>query len=52
MKLEDYFQEGKEWKLRLHEKRGKLHVVPAHDWPWVTTTPLLTQAALQIVALV
>jgi integrase/recombinase XerD len=30
MKLEDYFQEGKEWKLRLHEKRGKLHVVPAH----------------------
>jgi integrase/recombinase XerD len=30
LKLEDYFQEGKEWKLRLHEKRGKLHVVPAH----------------------
>jgi integrase/recombinase XerD len=30
MKLEDYFAEGKEWKLRLHEKRGKLHVVPAH----------------------
>lgn len=30
MKLEDYFPEGKEWKLRLHEKRGKLHVVPAH----------------------
>lgn len=30
MKLEDYYPEGKEWKLRLHEKRGKLHVVPAH----------------------
>ena len=30
MKLEDYFPEGKEWKLRLHEKRGKRHVVPAH----------------------
>jgi len=30
MKLEDYFAEGKEWKLRLHEKRSKLHVVPAH----------------------
>ena len=29
MKLEDYFAEGKEWKLRLHEKRGKRHVVPA-----------------------
>ena len=30
MRLADYFPEGKEWKLRLHEKRGKLHVVPAH----------------------
>jgi integrase/recombinase XerD len=30
MNLGDYFAEGKEWKLRLHEKRGKLHVVPAH----------------------
>ena len=30
MTLADYFPEGKEWKLRLHEKRGKLHVVPAH----------------------
>jgi integrase/recombinase XerD len=30
MKLDDYFAESKEWKLRLHEKRGKLHVVPAH----------------------
>jgi site-specific recombinase XerD len=30
MKLKDYFSEGKEWELRLHEKRGKLHVVPSH----------------------
>jgi integrase/recombinase XerD len=30
MRLADYFPEGKEWKLRLHEKRGKLHVGPAH----------------------
>jgi site-specific recombinase XerD len=30
MLVEDYFREGKEWKLRLHEKRGKLHVVPAN----------------------
>ena len=30
MKLEDYFPEGKEWKLRLHEKLFKLHVVSTH----------------------
>jgi hypothetical protein len=28
--LTGYFPERKEWKLRLHEKRGKRHVVPAH----------------------
>jgi len=26
----DYFPEGKRWKLRLHEKGGKEHVVPVH----------------------
>jgi integrase len=31
MLVEDYFREGTEWKLRLHEKRGKLHVVPANQ---------------------
>ena len=30
MKVEDYFPEGKRWKLRLHEKGGKEHVVPVH----------------------
>jgi site-specific recombinase XerD len=30
MKVEDYFPEGKRWWLRLHEKGGKLHRVPAH----------------------
>jgi integrase/recombinase XerD len=30
MKIEDYFPEGKRWKLRLHEKGGKEHVVPVH----------------------
>lgn len=30
MRLEDYFQEGKRWWLRLHEKGGKRHEVPAH----------------------
>jgi integrase/recombinase XerD len=30
MKLEDYFAERKEWKLYLHERSGKLHVVQAY----------------------
>jgi len=30
MRVEDYFQSGKKWDFRLHEKGGKLHEVPAH----------------------
>lgn len=30
MKVEDYYPEGKRWWLRLHEKGGKRHEVPAH----------------------
>jgi integrase len=30
MKVEDYYPEGKRWRLRLHEKGGKEHVVPVH----------------------
>jgi len=30
MKVEDYFQNGKRWWIRLHEKGGKRHEVPAH----------------------
>ena len=30
MEVEDYFPEGRRWKLRLHEKGGKEHVVPRH----------------------
>jgi integrase/recombinase XerD len=30
MRVEDYYQEGKRWWFRLHEKGGKLHQVPAH----------------------
>jgi site-specific recombinase XerD len=30
MKVEDFFPEGKRWWLRLHEKGGKRHEVPAH----------------------
>jgi site-specific recombinase XerD len=30
MNVADYWQNGKRWWLRLHEKGGKLHEVPAH----------------------
>jgi integrase/recombinase XerD len=30
MRVEDYFQSGKRWWFRLHEKGGKRHEVPAH----------------------
>ena len=30
MNAEDYYQQGKRWWLRLHEKGGKFHEVPAH----------------------
>lgn len=30
MRVEDYFQDGKRWSFRLHEKGGKRHKVPAH----------------------
>lgn len=30
MSVEDYYQDGKRWWFRLHEKGGKLHMVPAH----------------------
>jgi integrase len=30
MNVEDYYQQGKRWWLRLHEKGGKHHEVPCH----------------------
>jgi integrase/recombinase XerD len=30
MRSEDYYPQGKRWRVRLHEKGGKLHDVPAH----------------------
>lgn len=30
MRVEDYYPEGKRWWLRLHEKGGKRHEMPAH----------------------
>ena len=30
MDVEDYYQQGKRWWLRLHEKGGKHHALPVH----------------------
>ena len=30
MRVEDYYQQGKRWFVRLHEKGGKLHTLEAH----------------------
>jgi site-specific recombinase XerD len=30
MRVEDYFPKGKRWWVRLHEKGGKVHEMPAH----------------------
>jgi hypothetical protein len=30
MRVDDYYPEGKRWWLRLHEKGGKRHEMPAH----------------------
>ena len=30
MNIEDYYQNGKKWFIRLHEKGGKEHTMPAH----------------------
>jgi integrase len=30
MNVEDYYPQGKRWWVRLHEKGGKLHDIPAH----------------------
>ena len=30
MRVEDYYPEGKCWWVRLHEKGGKRHEMPAH----------------------
>ena len=30
MRIEDYFENGKRWWVRLHEKGGKRHPVPCH----------------------
>jgi site-specific recombinase XerC len=33
MRVEDYYPQGKRWWVRLHEKGGKRHEMPAHHNP-------------------
>jgi integrase len=30
MQVRDFFPQGRQWRVRFHEKGGKLHIVPAH----------------------
>ena len=39
MNVEDYYRQGKRWWLRLHEKGGKFHQVPAHHNAEAYLTP-------------
>lgn len=46
MAVEDYFQQGKRWWFRLHEKGGKRHDVPAHHKAEEYVDAYLTEAGI------
>jgi integrase/recombinase XerD len=46
MKVEDYYQNGKRWWIRLHEKGGKFHEIPAHHNAEAYLDDYLTAAAI------
>jgi site-specific recombinase XerD len=46
MSVEDYYQQGKRWWLRLHEKGGKRHEVPAHHNAEAYVDAYLTAAGI------
>jgi site-specific recombinase XerD len=47
MRVEDYYQNGKRWWFRLHEKGGKLHDVPAHHNAEAYTDAYLDAAGIR-----
>jgi site-specific recombinase XerD len=47
MHQQDYFPQGKRWWLRLHEKGGKRHDVPAHHLAEAYLDAYLARAALR-----
>ena len=46
MRVEDYYQNGKRWWFRLHEKGGKRHEVPAHHNAEAYVDAYLTAAGI------
>jgi site-specific recombinase XerD len=46
MRVEDYYQNGKRWWFRLHEKGGKRHDVPAHHNAEAYVDAYLTAAGI------
>lgn len=47
MKVDDYYQQGKRWWIRLHEKGGKRHEVPAHHNAEAYTDAYLDAAGIR-----
>jgi integrase/recombinase XerD len=45
MRVEDYYPEGKRWWVRLHEKGGKRHEMPAHHSLRPTSTNISPRPA-------
>ena len=48
MRVEDYYQSGKRWWFRLHEKGGKRHEVPAHHNAEAYIDAYLAETGLQV----
>jgi hypothetical protein len=46
MTVEDYYQNGKRWWVRLHEKGGKFHEMPVHHTAEEYLADYLTAAAI------
>jgi integrase/recombinase XerD len=46
MRVEDYFANGKRWWVRLHEKGGKRHEMPAHHKPEAFLDEYIRTAAI------
>jgi len=47
MKVDDYYANGKKWRVRLHEKGGKFHEVPVHHKAEVYLDAYIEAAGLQ-----
>ena len=48
MRVEDYYPKGKRWWVRLHEKGGKRHEMPAHHVEHPSRLRRLKQDSLKL----